>query len=148
MFGSVVVADYIYKALGAITGITSVIPKPQMVGTMVVPQGVPLPAILFHMTYSEHGGPINTFASAHTNSETLRVEVRVLAESTSDSVIYPIAKAQFTRLAGVNETHTFDGATWNVSFIAVSEIPLTTLMDGSTIYRQLGTIYSVDVFRA
>jgi hypothetical protein len=99
------------------------------------------------MTYSEHGGPVTTDASAHTNSETIRLEVKAITKGTSDSEIYPVAKAQFEALAGVNTMHEFDGESWSLAFVAVGEVPLGTLVDEANIYRQLGTIYSVDVFR-
>lgn len=148
MFASVAVSDYLYETLSAVTGITTVIPTTSMTGAMVVPQGVALPALLFHMTASQYGGVVNTLAAADVNSETIRVEVRVIGSGTSDSEIYPAAKAQFTALSGAIVSHSFDGATWNLAISAVGEIPLTTLVDGPNIYRQLGTIYSIDVFRA
>ena len=148
MFASVAVADYLYDALGAISGITSVVPTTRMTGAMVVPQGVALPALMFHMVYSEYGGVVDSTPAQNVTSETLRFEVRIIDDGTSDSVIYPAAKAQFNALAGIQVTHTFDGASWFLAFSAVGEIPLTTLMDGANIYRQLGTIYTVDVFRA
>jgi len=148
MFASVAVADFIYERLGSIGPLVSLLPTSQMTGAMVVPQGTPLPAILFYLTYSEYGGPVTTYASAHTASERLRVEVKVIGEGTSDSAIYPIAKQVFDALAGVVVDHGFDSATWSLSFTTIGEIPLTTLVDGSTIYRQLGATFYVDVFRA
>lgn len=148
MFASVAVSNYLYATLGAISGVTSVIPVTRMTGAMVVPPGVALPALMFHMTASEYGGPLTTAANAHIESETIRLEVRAIDDGTSDRDIYPVAKAQLDALAGTTANHTFDGDDWSLSFIAVGEIPLTTLVDGANLYRQLGTIYQVDVFRA
>ena len=148
MFGSAVVSDYVYDTLGAIGGITTVIPTTRMTGAMVVPPGTALPALMFHMVASEYGGPLTTAANAHIESETIRLEVRAIDKGVSIATIYPVAKAQLDALAGTTAQHDYDGQTWSLSFIAVGEIPLGTLVDGSNLYRQLGTIYQVDVFRA
>lgn len=148
MFASVAVSDYVYDTLSATPGVTNVIPNTQFSGAMVAAQGMALPAVLFHMTGSQYGGVMDSTPAANVNSETLRFEVRVIDDGTSDSTIYPVAKAAFAALSGVNAAHSFDGDTWTMTFTAVGEIPLTTLMDGSNLYRQLGVILSVDVFRA
>ena len=148
MFASVVVSDYVYDTLSALSAVTSVVPAARMTGAMVVPPGTALPALMFHMTASEYGGVMNTQAAAHLDSETIRLEVRAIDDGTSDAGIYPVALAQFNALSGVTATHTFDGGDYTLAFLPLGEIPLTTLVDGSNLYRQLGTIYQVDVFRA
>ena len=148
MFGSVVVSDYVYETLAATSGVTNIIPATQFSGAMVAAQGMALPVAIFHMTYSEYGGVLDSTPAANVNSETVRLEVRFIDAGTSDSVIYPAAAASFAALAGVNVSHVFDGTTYTLTFAAIGEVPLGTLMDGAQIYRQLGTVYSVDVFRA
>lgn len=148
MFASVAVSDYVYEVLSATPGVTNVVPNTQFSGAMVAAQGMALPVVIFHMTASQYGGVLDSTPAANVNSETIRFEVRVIDDGTSDSTIYPVAKAAFAALSGVNVSHSFDSATWNLTFTAVGEIPLTTLMDGANLYRQLGVILSVDVFRA
>jgi hypothetical protein len=148
MFASVVVSDYVYETLSALSEVTSVIPPTRMTGAMAVPEGTGLPALLFHMTASQYGGPVQATAAENVNSETIRLEVRAIDDGTSDSAIYPAAMAQFEALSGTHAEHTLDGDTYSLDFIAVGEIPITTLVDGANFYRQLGTIYQVDVFRA
>lgn len=148
MFASVAVSDYVYDTLSAVPAITNVVPNTQFSGAMVAAQGMALPVVIFHMVASQYGGVIDSTPAANVNSETIRLEVRVIDDGTSDSTIYPVAKAAFGALCGVEASHSFDSATWSLTFSAVGEIPLTTLVDGTNIYRQLGTIYTVDVFRA
>ena len=45
---------------------------------MVVPQDRTLPAVLFHMVASEYGGVISSLAADDVQSETIRLEVRVI----------------------------------------------------------------------
>lgn len=148
MFGSVVVADYVYQTFANTDAITDVVPATNIAGTMVAPPGTTLPALLIYMTASEYGGVVDSLPAADITSETIRLEVRAIKDGTSDSPVYPVAKAQLTALAGQTVSHIFDGDTYTLTFSALSEIPLATLVDGANLYRQLGTIYTVDVFRA
>lgn len=147
MFASVVTADYVYQTFVNTDDITDVIAVPSIGGTMVAPPGTTLPALLLYMTASEYGGVVDATPAADVNSETIRLEVRAINGGTSDAPVYPVAKAQFTALAGQTVSHTFDGDDYTLTFMAVGEVPLTTLVDGANLYRQLGTIYTVDVFR-
>lgn len=147
MLGSVIVATDTYETLSAQSGITTILPTSALNGTMVVPQGIPLPALLFYMTFSAYGGPVNSVPAHHIGSETITLEVRALAEGTSDDPIVTVAEAALTALAGRITDRAYRGWMYQLCYTAMGEVPLTTLVEGDLIYRQLGATFSVDIMR-
>lgn len=135
-FGSELVAGIVVAELSGIEDVTDAVGA-RMFGTTMVPQGQALPALLTYAENSAYSGPIG----AEKAIEQLRIVVRLLCQGTSTAPILAAALAQEEALNGLDVEQ--DGA--YVTFRAVGAVPLTTLQDGGIVYRQLGTVYSVEI---
>ena len=134
--GSELVAGIIIDALSDVTAVTDAVSS-RMFSTTFVPQGQQLPALLTYAENSVYSGPIG----AEINAEQLRVVVRLICQGTSTAPIIDAWDAQIDALNGLVVQQ--DGA--YVTFTASGAVPLTTLQDGGTTFRQLGTVYNVEI---
>lgn len=144
MFGSVAVSQLLFTELSGITAVTSAV-STRIIGLPVATQGTAFPVCLFSPEASSYGTP--GFATNRIDAEELRFSVKFMAKGTSLSPIWQAATAQLEHFDGNSFTHTFDDDTYQIVFDALGELPLTTLVDGADVYRQLGTIYRVHVTR-
>ncbi len=133
MFGTEIVAEAVRLNLTALPSFAAI----PVQNLNVVPPGMPLPTCLFHFERAVYSGPI----SGMSDSETFRVVVRLICEGASSDPILVAAEAQLTSLDGARIDH--EGS--YLTFGANSEWPLTTVYEGGVFYRQLGTIYDVDL---
>ena len=136
-FGSELVAGIILAELATINDVTDAVGT-RMHGTTFVPQGGTLPALLTYAENSVYPEP-SLFNSL--DFEQLRVVVRLICQGTSTTPILDAALAQREALHGFVIEQ--DG--YHVTFVASGAVPLTTLQDGGVVYRQLGTVYSVEI---
>lgn len=146
MFGSLIATRAIYAALSGNPAITNVVGN-SIHSTTIVPSGASLPAIIFYMAQSTYGGAVGTELAEHIDSETVRFEVRAICKGTSSAPIEPVAYAQLEELAGSSHDIVVAGVSYLVSFTALGETALNTLIDGANVYKQLGTVYSIDMTR-
>jgi hypothetical protein len=136
-FGSELVAGIVVAELSGIEDVTDVVGS-RMFGTMMVPQGQGLPALL---TYAENSVYPQPSLHAGIDVEVLRIVVRIICQGSSTEPILDAALAQQEALHGLVVEQ--DGS--HVTFMASGAVPLTTLQDGGVTYRQLGTTYSVEI---
>jgi hypothetical protein len=105
----------------------------------------PLPGALVYPQFTQYDGPID--ADGTPTFERVDMEVRFIDKGSSANNIRAAAKAALGALAGSQYQETIDGVTWLVSLDAISEVTPPALLDGATVYRQLGTVYSVEFHR-
>lgn len=134
VFGSQVVAEEVYTVLSALTEIPDAW---KIINLMVVPEGTPLPAVLHYMENGDYTGPIGQAVA----SERLRYVVRFTCQGQSVGPILTAAAAAFLTLDGHEAQR--DGAF--LGFDVSGEWPLTTVLEGGTLYRQLGFYLQVDL---
>lgn len=148
MFGSKIVSTIIYEHLNDITVVTAVVGD-RIVGLSAVPQGTTLPALLFYPEFSAYSGPLGNRSSGagDIDFEQMRFVVRIICKGTSTGPIDAAADAQLDHFDGLNLDVTVNGTNYYLTFTAQGEVPLTSLLDGGTFYRQLGTIYGVEITR-
>lgn len=147
LFGSLVVKQVIYQVLSPDPEIGSVVGE-SLSGTTLVPQGMPLPAILFAMEHSAYGGSIGSGLAEHIQSEQVRCHVRILCEGTSTASIEAAAVRQAELLLNDEGHHaTYNGAPYFLTFSANGEVVPDTLVEGPNLFSQLGTVYNVDIVR-
>lgn len=136
-FGSETVAAEVYAVLSGLAAVTSVTPAGQIINLSVVPESIALPAVLHYMESGLYDGPIGqpqTF-------EKMRYVVRFTCLGESTDPIKAAAEAAFIALDG--HTAIRDGA--DLNFYATGEWPLTTVLEGGTLYRQLGFFLGVEL---
>jgi hypothetical protein len=136
-FGSELVAGIIVAELATVEDVTDAVGS-RMHGTTFVPQGGALPALL---TYAENSTYPDSGLFSNLDMEQLRVVVRLICQGTSTQPILDAALAQREALHGFVIEQ--DG--YHITFLAIGAVPLTTLQDGGVVYRQLGTVYSVEI---
>lgn len=147
MLASILVEQVIYQRLTSSAIITDTVGESAH-GLTFVPQDEPLPALLFH--YQSTGyptGSVNTNAADEINIEELEYVVKFQCEGTSTTPIEAAALEQLRLLAGLLADVEYDGRSYQISFSAIGEAPLPTLQENQNVYRQLGTVYSVEVVR-
>lgn len=143
MFGSEIVSKFILEHLNVVIAAESFSGKAY--GLPILPQAVPLPAIAFYPEYSVYNAAMGS--GSDISYEGLRFVVKTMIPGTSTATIRSMALAQIAHFDGRTESYTYDGVTYQISFTANGELLPTTVVDGATFYRQLGTIYKVDVTR-
>jgi hypothetical protein len=141
-FGSEIVDELLYTELSGLSAVTTAV-GPNVLGRSAVIQGDTLPAVLFYTESSQYDPP--AFGGDNIGLEQLRYVVRFISRSASTDPIRAAALAQRQHFNGTAFDVTSDGHTYLVSFDAQGAFPMTTVVDAGTIYRQLGTIYSVTV---
>ncbi len=148
MFGSKIVSTIMYEHLNGLTAVTAAVGD-RIVGVSAVPQGTTLPALLFFPEFSSYDSPIGNRqgGAGEINFEQMRFVVRIICKGTSTGPIDAAADAQLDHFDGLNVDVTVNGTSYYVTFTAQGEVPLTSLLDGGTFYRQLGTTYGVEITR-
>lgn len=134
-FGSELVAESVYAVLSDLEAVTDAVTT--ILNLSVVPRDVALPVCLHYLEVGTYDGPIGQAAS----SETLRYVVRFVCAGESTDPIKAAAEAAFDAFDG-HETDT--GGAW-LGFAVTGEWPLTTVLEGDTVYRQLGMYLSVSL---
>ena len=135
-FGSETVAEEVYAVLSGLAAVTDTVDD-RIVNLSVVPDKVALPAALHYPESGTYVGPIGQAASF----EKLRYVVRFTCEGESTDTIKAAAEAAFAALDGHEAQR--DGA--YLGFEVSGEWPLTTVLEGGVLYRQLGFFLSVDL---
>ena len=128
IFGSEVVAEEVYVVLDALTAIP-------IINLSVVPEATALPAALHYMESGTYEGAIGQTA----NSERIRYVVRFTCKGESSDPIRTAAEAAFTALDGYQAERS---GVW-MGFQVSGEWPLTTVLEGGVLYRQLGFFLDV-----
>jgi len=141
-FGSEIVDKVLYAQLSGLTVVTGAVGV-NILGRSAVVQGDTLPALLFYPESSTYDPP--AFGGDNIGMEQLRYVVRVICRGTSTDPIRAAALAQRLHLNGVPFNTVVDTLNYRVTFDARGAFPMTFVVDGGNSFRQLGTIYSVDV---
>ncbi len=136
-FGSETVAEEVAAVLMAIPAVTAVVDG-RVLNLSVAPEGYDLPAVLHYMETGTYAGPIAGYSQTH---EVLRYVVRFLCNGASTDPIRTAAEAAYVLLDG----HTAERAGAHLNFNVSGEWPLTTVLEGGTLYRQLGVFLDVDM---
>ncbi len=137
IFGSETVAEEVFAVLSGLAAVTAVAPVGQILNLTVVPESIALPAVLHYMETGTYDGPIGQAQTF----EKMRYVVRFTCIGESTNPIRTAAEAAFIALDG--HTAIRDGA--DLNFYASGEWPLTTVLEGGTLYRQLGFYLGVDL---
>lgn len=144
MLGSEIASEVIYAGLRGLPDAAPFLGK--IVGADIIPQGDKLPAVTFAPEFSVYDGPLGTpNAGAPITYETLRFALHIMCAGLSTDPILALYKAQFTYFNGSSFSTTYDGQSYEVTFLAQGESMPTTIADGANYYRQLGTVYTVAV---
>jgi len=148
MFGSKIVSTILYEHLSAITAVTDAMGD-RIIGLNAVPQGTTLPAVIFYPEFSAYSGPMGNRVggAGDINFEQMRFVIRLICKGMDTTPIDAAADAQLDHFDGLNVDVNVNGIMYYVTFTAQGEIPLTSLLDGGTFYRQLGTVYGVEITR-
>jgi hypothetical protein len=140
VFGSEIVSTVTYAQLVALPGVIAGFAG-KVVGLPVLPQAVALPGIAFYPEFSAYTGAIG----ARTDYEQMRWAIKAMCAGTSTAPITAIANEMLEHFDDLTVDVTYNGANYQVTFSANSEVLPTTVVDGSTFYRQLGTVCNVDI---
>ena len=130
VFGSEIVAEEVYAVLDPLTAFP-------IRNISVAPEGTGLPAVLHYMEAGTYDGPIGQTAI----SEAMRYVVRFVCEGASTDPIRAGAEAAFAALDGHEATR----SGCYLAFQASGEWPLTTVLEGGVLYRQLGFFLTVNL---
>jgi hypothetical protein len=150
MFGSEVVAEYVYQVASTTPEVTAAVGS-RIANLAVVPSGLALPALIHYAEQGDYGGVIT--AGDDIDSEVVRYVTRFICEGTSTDPVRLAAQRLLRELAVVRPTAqlTYDGQSYFLTFLATGEWPLTTVVEeaanAAVLYRQLGTIWRVEVMR-
>ncbi len=137
MFGSEIVSRFILEQLAIVRAAQGFTGAAH--GLPILPQAVPLPAMAFYPEYSVYE------AQTGLAYEGLRFAIKVMVAGTSTGSIRPMALAQLNHFDGRIANYTYEAVNYQISFTANGELLPTTVVDAGTFYRQLGTIYNVDI---
>jgi len=148
MFGSKIVSTIIYEHLSAVSAVTAAVGD-RIIGLNIVPQGATLPALLYYPEFSAYSGPLGNRqgGAGEINVEQMRFVIRMICKGMDTTPIDVPADAQLDHFDGLNVDVNVNGTNYYVTFTAQGEVPLTSLLDGGTFYRQLGTVYGVEITR-
>ncbi len=141
-FGSEIVDKVLYTELAGLSAVTGAVGA-NILGRSAVVQGDTLPAVLFYPESSTYDPP--AFGGDNIGMEQLRYVVRFVCRGTSTDPIRAAALAQRQHLNGTGFNTVVDGLNYQVTFDAQGAFPMTFIVDAGNTYRQLGTIYRVDV---
>lgn len=151
MFGSEVVAEYVHQVATTTPAVMAAIGG-RIANLAVAPGDLALPALLHYAEQGDYGGVIN--AGQDIDSEVIRYVTRFICEGASTEPIRLAAQRLLVELAVNRPTGqvTYDGESYFLTFLATGEWPLTTVLEeaagAAVLYRQLGTIWRVEVMRA
>lgn len=146
MFGSIVAEEVIYQRLSSDPTITGTVGE-SVWALMSVPQGEPIPALLFYRTNSSYGGYASAVESDDINYEEMLYEVHVVCEGTSTVPIEDAAERQMDLLSGFEAQVQYRGRNYQLLFTAEGETMLGSVQEGPQFYRDLGTVYRVEISR-
>lgn len=144
MFGTEEAARIVTRELKALPAVTSVVGS-RIYYLPVFPPDAAFPGCLLYPQYTEYDGSIDS--DGDPVFERVDMEVRFIAEGKSASPIRDAAKAQRAALANAQFDEVIDGHNWHVQFTPISEVALPALIEGTTYYRQLGTVYTIEFTR-
>lgn len=144
MFGSIEAAAIVIRELATIPVVSATLGD-RVFFLPAVPRDAEFPCALIYPQITQYDQPIN--ADGTPIQETVSLEVRLIDQGESPEGIYEAAKAQLGFLAGARYDEVIDGVEWHVRFEAVSEVGLPALIEDTTFYRQLGTVYTVEFYR-
>lgn len=133
-FGSETVAEEVAALLATVPAVTTATGG-RVLNLSVAPEGYDLPAVLHYMEAGTYEGPVG-YAQTF---ESLRYVVRFLCTGASTDPIRTAAEQAFAVLDG----HEADRAGARLGFQVSGEWPLTTVLEGGTLYRQLGVFLDV-----
>ena len=140
MIGSEVVNTLLAQELPTLPAVASAVGN-RLASIEIVPQGMSLPAGLFHTTSSSYGGTVG----GEPLDESLGYTVRFICAGTSTDPVWDAALAQKSHLSGKTFRLAVQGDNYAVTFTATGEAIPTTVYEGGTYYRILGTTYDVHV---
>lgn len=145
MFGSEIVAGVLYHDLAALPEAAAF--AGMIFNLPVVPQNAPAAFVLFAPEFSAYTDPLGGGARqpGGITYEQLRFSIRVICAGASTAPIAALALAQLKHFDSLITTTTANGISYQMVFMAQGEVPITTLVDGSNLYRQLGTVYTVEL---
>lgn len=147
MLASRIVAPIIYAEVLSLPEVSDAIGD-RFFNSLTLPQGEALPAGLFYLEHAPYGNAAmgSGWAGALT-IETMRWVVRFMVQDASDDAILAATEAQLKHLHNYEVDIPASGGNppYHVYFSAQAEYPLTSFVDGGDEYRQLGTVYSVEV---
>jgi hypothetical protein len=146
MFGTLIAAKAFRAALVADATIQSDLGA-RVVNNRRIPADVTLPALLFYPEDAPYSGVVGSAPGDQLTAQTCRYVVRVATAGESFAPIYNAALAQLAVLNGLDVTVTDHGADYQVLVNPAAEYPLTHVAEGDREYRQLGTIYTVEIYR-
>ena len=144
MFGSEYASEILFREL------TTLLPDyaGKIVGMAIAPESMTLPGCMFYPEQSMYSGPaFNRSAGDSLNYEGVRFAVRFACLGTSTNPIKAAALAQLNHLDGATFDEQYDGRWYAFSFIANGEYLPTTAIRNDVLYRQLGTVYNVEITR-
>lgn len=153
MFGSGVVAAWVYNTLRTRPAITAAIGTPPRIKPYSVlpepgtPQTVSLPACLHYAESTSYSGPFS--AGMEPTEETVNYVVRFICQDVVDNSIRPAAKDALAALSlqFAEGVVTQDGEQFSVTLLPTGEWPITTVVANGVMYRQLGFYLQAQVFR-
>lgn len=145
MFGTEIVGQFVDGRLRANGAVTAVVGN-SIANLGALPGDKPLPGVLHYAEDAPYGGEID--AGDDLAWQQIRYLVRFICEGESSEPIRAAAKAMLLdfRTSPIGTT-AYDGETYGLTFVAVGEWPLTTVLEDGVFYRQLGTYFQVDVMR-
>lgn len=154
MFGSGVVASWVYNTLRVRPAITAALGTPPRIKPYSVlpepntPQSVALPACLHYAESTEYHGPI--YSGTEPNEEIVNYVVRFICQGEYDTPIRPAAKDALSALSiqFADGTVTQDGESFALTLLPTGEWPITTVVENGVMYRQLGFYLRAEVRRA
>lgn len=150
MFGSEVVAEYVYQVASTTPAVTAAVGS-RIVNLAAVPSGLALPALIHYAEQGDYTGVVTT--GEDIAAEQVRYVTRFICGGESSEPIR-LAAQRLLRELNVVRPHAeiaYDGEDYFLTFAAIAEWPLTTVIEemaGTAMhYRQLGTIWHVDITR-
>ncbi len=147
MFGTEIVSALLYRELSGIPAVTAAVGS-RIHGLMVAPTAYTAPFLLFHPEQSAYPTEAIGRYDGEITSETMRFAVRLICAGEDTTPIRDAAIAQLDHFLSVGPIDFgWDGLPYQVTFTPLGEYPLTTLLDGGDISRQLGTLYSIECLR-
>jgi len=146
MFGTEEAAKVIIRELKAVPDVAAAIAD-RIKFLPIYPGDMAHPGVLVYPMFTQYDGPISEDGTP--TFERVDMEVRFIDKGTSANRIRAAAKAALGHLAGGFYQETIDGVNWTVTLTATAEASQPALIDQQTgeIYRQLGTVFTVEFHR-
>lgn len=142
MYGSEAAARFAYDQTKNLPAVQAAVGS-RIKNLTAVPQGLALPAALHYMETGMYSGGVG----GDPDSEEVRYVYRFICSGESNQPIKAAALAMFNALKAASGSVVIDGESWFVTFLSFGEWPLTSLIEGGTMYRQLGNYFTVEVMK-